>query len=124
AVPWGSVGRAPEARRGGRRGGAGPGAALTGARAMGAPRPPAAPPEAPARVPAARAGALEPGEVFATWLPLAGSWLLMGLELPVVSAAMARMAHATVSPAAYRGVGVPPALPIEAPDPLPPTAPP
>ena len=62
-----------------------------------------------------RAGALTLGEVVSTWLPLAGSWLLMGLELPVVSAAMARMPHATVSLAAYGGVVFPLALLIESP---------
>src|SRR5207249_7860723 len=54
-------------------------------------------------------------EVLATWLPLAGSWLLMGLELPVVSAAMARLPHATVSLAAYGGVVFPLSLLIESP---------
>jgi len=39
----------------------------------------------------------------------------MGLELPIVSAAMARMAHATVSLAAYGGVVFPLALLIESP---------
>jgi hypothetical protein len=54
-------------------------------------------------------------EVLATWSPLAGSWLLMGLELPVVSAVMARLPHATVSLAAYGGVVFPLALLIESP---------
>jgi hypothetical protein len=54
-------------------------------------------------------------EVVSTWLPLAGSWILMGLELPLVSAAMARMPHATVSLAAYGGVVFPLALLIESP---------
>lgn len=53
--------------------------------------------------------------VLATWFPLAGSWLLMGLELPVVSAVMARLPHATVSLAAYGGVVFPMALLIESP---------
>lgn len=55
------------------------------------------------------------GEVLATWAPLAGSWLLMGLELPVVSAVMARLPHATVSLAAYGGVVFPMSLLVEAP---------
>jgi|SRR5262245_24848236 len=55
------------------------------------------------------------GQVAATWLPLAGSWLLMGLELPAVSAVMARLPHATVSLAAYGGVVFPLALLIESP---------
>jgi len=72
-------------------------------------------PDAPPRSSGVRAGALTLGDVVATWLPLAGSWILMGLELPVVSAAMARMPHATVSLAAYGGVVFPLALLIESP---------
>jgi len=85
---------------------------------MGTSTLPPPPPPAPDPQPepaAARAGALTAREVIATWLPLAGSWLLMGLELPLVSAAMARMAHATVSLAAYGGVVFPLALLIESP---------
>ena len=67
------------------------------------------------RPPGSRAGALTLRDVVSTWLPLAGSWALMGLELPVVSAAMARMPHATVSLAAYGGVVFPLALLIESP---------
>jgi hypothetical protein len=80
-----------------------------------------APPEAMApRVATPAAGpvasrALALRDVLATWLPLAGSWLLMGLELPLVSAAMARMPHATVSLAAYGGLVFPLALLIESP---------
>lgn len=53
--------------------------------------------------------------VVHVWLPLAGSWLLMGLELPAVSAFMARLPQATVSLAAYGGVVFPTALLIESP---------
>jgi hypothetical protein len=67
------------------------------------------------RPPGSRAGALTLSEVVSTWMPLAGSWVLMGLELPLVSAAMARMPHATVSLAAYGGVVFPLALLIESP---------
>jgi hypothetical protein len=67
------------------------------------------------RPPGSRAGALTLSEVVSTWMPLAGSWILMGLELPLVSAAMARMPHATVSLAAYGGVVFPLALLIESP---------
>src|SRR5262245_23694007 len=77
--------------------------------------PPQPPPAAAPRAAAGRAGALGVGEVVATWLPLAGSWILMGLELPLVSAAMARMPHATVSLAAYGGLVFPLALLIESP---------
>jgi hypothetical protein len=77
---------------------------------------PAAPgPEERPRPAGVRAGALTLADVVSTWLPLAGSWILMGLELPVVSAAMARMAQATVSLAAYGGVVFPLALLIESP---------
>jgi len=58
---------------------------------------------------------LSAAEVVATWLPLAGSWILMGLELPVVSAVMARLPHATVSLAAYGGVVFPLSLLVESP---------
>lgn len=53
--------------------------------------------------------------VFATWWPLAASWLLMGLELPMVSAVIARLPDARVHLAAYGGVVFPTALMIEAP---------
>ena len=72
-------------------------------------------PDAPPRSSGVRAGALTLGDVVSTWLPLAGSWILMGLELPVVSAAMARMPHATVSLAADGGVVFPLALLIVSP---------
>jgi hypothetical protein len=49
------------------------------------------------------------------WWPLALSWLFMGLELPAVSAAMARMPQPTVSLAAYGGVVFPLSLLIESP---------
>src|SRR5689334_19135102 len=87
---------------------------------MAMPDPPTPEPPLPASAPrprpaGVRAGALTLPEVVTTWLPLAGSWILMGLELPVVSAAMARMPHATVSLAAYGGVVFPLALLIESP---------
>src|SRR5690606_17321430 len=55
------------------------------------------------------------GEVFRSWLPLATSWLVMGLELPIVSAVMARLADPEINLAAYGGVTMPIALLIEAP---------
>jgi len=54
-------------------------------------------------------------EVVRAWAPLAGSWLLMGLELPTVSAVMARLPASTVSLAAYGGVVFPVALLVESP---------
>lgn len=53
--------------------------------------------------------------VVGTWWPLAGSWLLMGMELPLVSAAMARLADPEISLAAYGGIVFPISLIIESP---------
>ena len=53
--------------------------------------------------------------VFRTWWPLAGSWVLMGLELPLVSAVMARLAYPEISLAAFGGVVFPVSLFIEGP---------
>lgn len=53
--------------------------------------------------------------VYSAWWPLATSWLLMGLEVPLVSAVMARLRDPVVSLAAYGGVVFPLALMIEAP---------
>lgn len=50
------------------------------------------------------------GEVFRTWLPLAASWAVMGMELPLVSAIMARQADPALHLAAYGGVVFPVAL--------------
>jgi hypothetical protein len=70
----------------------------------------------PSETPAMRGvSSLDSRRVLATWLPLAASWLLMGLELPLVSAVMARLPQATVSLAAYGGVVFPCSLLIEAP---------
>jgi hypothetical protein len=73
-------------------------------------------PAAPAALPPApAAGTPDARTVFATWWPLAASWLFMGLELPAVSAALARLPDPTVSLAAYGGVIFPLALLIESP---------
>ena len=53
--------------------------------------------------------------IFHTWWPLAASWLLMGVELPVISAVIARLAYPEISLAAYGGVIYPLALIIESP---------
>jgi hypothetical protein len=50
-----------------------------------------------------------------TWWPLAASWLLMGAEMPVLSAVVARLAAPEINLAAYGGVVFPLALIIEAP---------
>jgi hypothetical protein len=55
------------------------------------------------------------GDVLSSWWPLAASWLMMGLELPAVSATMSRLASPEVSLAAYGGVVFPVALAIESP---------
>ena len=54
-------------------------------------------------------------EIFSTWWPLAFSWLLMGTELPAISAIMARLPDPEVNLAAYGGIVFPLALIIEAP---------
>lgn len=54
-------------------------------------------------------------EIFQTWWPLAASWLLMALELPAISAVMARLANPKIHLAAYGGIVFPIALIIEAP---------
>ena len=54
-------------------------------------------------------------KVARAWLPLAASWLLMGLELPAVSAVVARLADPQVELAAYGSVILPIALIIESP---------
>ncbi len=53
--------------------------------------------------------------IFHTWWPLAASWLLMGVELPVISAVIARLANPEINLAAYGGVIFPLALTIESP---------
>jgi hypothetical protein len=63
----------------------------------------------------AGAGGLSYRKILSTWWPLAASWLMMGLELPVVSAVVARLAHPEVNLAAYGGVVFPLALVVEAP---------
>jgi len=53
--------------------------------------------------------------IFKIWIPLAASWLLMGMELPVLSAVVARLAEPEINLAAYGGVVFPLALLVEAP---------
>ncbi len=54
-------------------------------------------------------------QVWRTWWPLAASWILMGLELPTVSAIMARLADPEISLAAYGGIVFPLSMIVEAP---------
>ena len=58
---------------------------------------------------------LDQALIFRTWLPLAASWLLMGAELPLLSAVVARLADPDVHMAAYSGIVFPLALVIESP---------
>jgi hypothetical protein len=53
--------------------------------------------------------------VFGTWWPLAMSWLLMGVELPALSAVVARLSNPEINLAAYGGVVFPLALIVESP---------
>ncbi len=53
--------------------------------------------------------------IFRTWWPLAASWMLMGAELPLLSAVVARLPQPEVNLAAYGGVVFPLALIIESP---------
>lgn len=75
----------------------------------------AVPLEAPVPAAVPRLTPLTGREVLSTWWPLAASWLLMGLELPLVSAVLARLPQPTLSLAAYGGVVFPLALLIESP---------
>lgn len=59
--------------------------------------------------------ALSLKRIIHTWWPLAASWLLMSLELPAVSAVVARLADPEINLAAYGGVVFPLALIIESP---------
>jgi hypothetical protein len=54
-------------------------------------------------------------KIIKTWLPLAASWLLMAIEMPAITAVMARLAHPEISLAAHGSVVFPIALIIEAP---------
>jgi len=54
-------------------------------------------------------------KIFLTWWPLAVSWFLMALELPALSAVVARLPDPKINLAAYGGIVFPLALIIEAP---------
>jgi hypothetical protein len=53
--------------------------------------------------------------IYQTWWPLALSWFLMALELPALSAIVARLSEPKINLAAYGGIVFPLALIIEAP---------
>jgi hypothetical protein len=79
--------------------------------------PTAVPGSAPVAPPAIAAPPAAVGlrDVLSAWWPLAASWLMMGFELPAVSAVMARLPDPEISLAAYGGVVFPLAMLIEAP---------
>jgi hypothetical protein len=58
---------------------------------------------------------LSQSRIFKTWWPLAASWLLMSIELPAMSAVVARLPNAEVNLAAYGGIVFPLAMIIESP---------
>ena len=60
-------------------------------------------------------GPLGPRRILKTWWPLAASWILMGIEGPLISAVVARLAEPKINLAAYGGVVFPLALLVEAP---------
>ncbi|MFL7894390.1 MAG: hypothetical protein AB8I56_20205 [Anaerolineales bacterium] len=66
-------------------------------------------------LPAENATELSYSRILNTWWPLAASWLLMGVELPVLSAVMARLPNPEINLAAYGGIVFPLALIIESP---------
>jgi hypothetical protein len=63
----------------------------------------------------AAAERLSVAHIVRLWWPLAASWLLMGADLPLFTAVVARMSDAKVNLAAYGAVVFPIALAIEAP---------
>lgn len=58
---------------------------------------------------------MKQSEVVHTWWPLAASWLLMGAEMPALSAVIARLAAPEINLAAFGGIVWPLALIIESP---------
>jgi hypothetical protein len=59
--------------------------------------------------------ALSYKKILHTWWPLAASWMLMGAELPALSAVVARLANPEINLAAYGGIVFPLALIVESP---------
>lgn len=53
--------------------------------------------------------------VLTTWLPLVGSWLLMSIELPIITAIIARLPDSEINLAAYGSVAYTMAVAIAAP---------
>ena len=76
---------------------------------------PTDPDAAPAGDPAGTDAPVDLGRVFRTWLPLAASWLLMSVELPLLAAVVGRLPDDKLHLAAYGSVVFPVALVVEAP---------
>ena len=53
--------------------------------------------------------------IFALWMPLAGSWFLMGVETPMLTAFVARMAAPEITLASWGSLIYPISLAIEGP---------
>ena len=53
--------------------------------------------------------------ILATWWPLAASWILMGVEMPLIAAVLGRLPDSEIQLAAYGGVVFPVSLIIESP---------
>ena len=54
-------------------------------------------------------------DVFRLWLPLAGSWFLMGIETPMLTAFVARMSSPEITLAAWGSLVYPVSMAIEGP---------
>ena len=54
-------------------------------------------------------------QIFDLWLPLAGSWFLMGIETPMLTAFVARMATPEITLASWGSIVYPISLAIEGP---------
>ena len=54
-------------------------------------------------------------KIFTVWWPLALSWLLMGIELPMLTSVVARLPDPEINLAAYGEIVFPLALILEAP---------
>jgi hypothetical protein len=65
--------------------------------------------------PIAHSPELSQKEILKTYWPLAASWLLMGLQIPMVSAIIARLADPKIHLAAFGGIVYPISLIVEAP---------
>jgi hypothetical protein len=53
--------------------------------------------------------------IIKTWSPLAAAWLLMGVEMPMITAVMARLTNPEISLATHGGIVFPISLIVEAP---------